>query len=93
MYVIRADTYLHLRDTPKAEADYKKGTEVEPKSFEAQKAAGDDFAKKNVNAAIPYYEAAFAINPKKDNIGDTLLKAYKTVGNTYKYQTLKAKMR
>lgn len=93
LYVIRADTYLHLRDTSKAEADYKKGAEVDPKSFEAQKAAGDYFAQKNVNTAIPYYEAAYAINPKKDNIGDTLLKAYKTVGNTYKYQTLKAKMR
>jgi len=46
-----------------------------------------------VKQAIPYYEAAYAINPKQDKIADTLLKAYKTVGNTYKYQTLKAKMR
>lgn len=93
LYVIRADTYLHLRDTPKAEADYKKGTEVEPKSFEAQKAAGDYFATKDVKKAVPYYEAAYAINPKQDNIGDTLLKAYKASGNTNKYQILKAKMR
>jgi tetratricopeptide (TPR) repeat protein len=93
LYVIRADTYLHLRDIPKAEADYKKGSEIDPKSFETQKATGDYFATKDVKKAILYYEAAYAVNPKKDNIGDTLLKAYKTVGNTYKYQTLKAKMR
>lgn len=93
LYIIRADTYLHLKNVAKAEADYKKGPEVNPKSFVAQKAAGDYFARKNMNEAIPYYEAAYAINPEKDNIGDTLLKAYKTVGNTYKYQTLKAKMR
>ena len=93
LYVIRADIYLHLKNTAKAEADYKKGTEVAPNSFLTQKAAGDFYATKDVKKAIPFYEKAFEISPKKDDIGDTLLKAYKASGNSNKYQMLKAKMR
>jgi Tfp pilus assembly protein PilF len=93
LYVIRGDTYLAQKNMAKAEADYKKAVAINTKSFEAQKAAGDFYSKKNMNTAIPYYEAAYEINPKKDKIGETLLAAYKAVGNNRKYMTLKSKLK
>jgi len=51
-----------------------------------------DRADKTFHEALPYFEAAHAIDPKDEETAQSLLKFYMKLGETEKYEKLKAKL-
>ena len=97
LYVVRGDVYLKIKEPSKAEKDYHKAIEMNPKNFEANFRLGDFYYSQSnggknveqVKKAIPYYEQAYAIHSKRDGIDKILKKAYQQAGEYNKIQRMK----